>query len=188
MRYRRVIAATLTAAAATAAVAGCSASPSSANQKDTKAIGTQLDIYQRNQPIPQANFSQLREALRNVENAQIHGIATTSFFFNQGASQPYKTCPSIGYPIASTSQLTNPQQIATHGNEGIGSIPQMEPNGVFTGDSTGTYVVCVDPQGIKYIDYAEGFVHTEGGPAHFDKASGLIVADGAPTVTTQTGK
>ena len=182
MRTRPVLAATA-AAAALLLLSGCDSS-TSVNAKDTQAIATQLDTYQRNQPIPAATFSQYRDTLIKVENAQIHGVATTSFFFVQGSAAPYKTCPSIGFPVASTSQLTNPQQTVSRGETGLTTLPQMEPTGVFTGESTGTYVTCVAADGIKYISYAEGFVHTEGGPAHWDKNAGGIVADGAPTVTT----
>lgn len=34
-------------------------------------------------------------------------------------------------------------------------------------------------------DYAEGYVHTEGGPAHWDNASNMIVDDGPATVSTK---
>ena len=41
---------------------------------------------------------------------------------------------------------------------------------------TGTYVVCVAPSGTKYISYWEGFVHAEGGPAHWDATQHMIVS------------
>lgn len=186
MKYHRTIAATAVLAAVIVAAVGCSDS-NSATDADKKTSEGQLDIYQKNQPIPFSTWSQYRQTLTDVELAQIHGVATTSFFFNQGATQPYKSCPSIGFPVASTSQLTNPQQ-AVWGHQSGTTIGQLEPNGTFTGDSTGTYVVCVAPNGIKYISYAEGFVHAEGGPAHWDTNLKLIVDDGAPTVTTTVGK
>lgn len=187
MNFRRLAVVGMLAGTVAAVAAGCSSAPS-ANNRDQAATGNQLSIYQANQPIPQSVFSFYRQTLIDVENAQIHGVATTSFFFNQGSTSPYKQCPSVGFPVASTSQLTNPQQIAWGANNaGSAVIAQMEPNGTFTGESTGTYVVCVAANGTKYVSYAEGFVDTEGGPAHWDRAAGAIVADGAPTVTA-TGK
>ncbi len=185
MNRSRIIAVTVALAASAAVVAGCSTTPDAA-AKDQAKSNNQLDVLQRSQPIPFSTWSQYRQTLTDVELAQIHGVATTSFFFNQGAPVPYKSCPSIGFPVASTSQLTNPEQSVTHGESGIATIGQLEPNGTFTGQSTGTYVVCVAANGIKYISYAEGFVHTEGGPAHWDGEQRLIVDDGAPTVTTAT--
>jgi hypothetical protein len=154
----------------------------SAANKDRDASNAQLDKYQHNQPIPNSDWSQYRQTIIDVENAQIHAVATTTFFFNQGTPKPIKSCPSIGFPVPTTAQLTNPQQAV--GNGAV--IGQLEPNGVYTGDSTGTYVICIAPNGTKYISYWEGDVQTEGGPAHWDDAKAQIVLDGAPTVTAKT--
>jgi hypothetical protein len=108
-----------------------------------------------------------------------------------GTNNPIKSCPSIGFPVASTAQLTNPEQLVggSHNSNTIeGVIAQQEPNGVYTGDSSGTYVICVAPNGVRYITYWEGDVQTEGGPAHWDKAQGMIVMDGAPTVVSKPVK
>jgi hypothetical protein len=165
-------------------------SPSSVNN-DQKVSNTQLDRFQKNQPIPQSDWSQYRQTLIDVEMAQIHAVATTTFFFNLGTGTPIKMCPSIGFPVPTTSQLTNPQQLVRDGGSGTvvgGTVGQLEPNGAYTGDSTGTYVVCVSSNGTKYVTYWEGFVQTEGGPAHWDKAQQMIVLDGAPTVVAKTKK
>lgn len=173
-----------------ATLAGCTMGTSAA-QKDTQATNSQLDRYQKNQPIPGSDWSQYRQTVLDVEAAQIHGVATTTFFFNQGTDKPIKVCPSIGFPVASTAQLTNPDQIAFGGNSSgltgeYGVIGQQEPNGVYTGDSSGTYIVCIAGDGSKYISYWEGDTQTEGGAAHWDATQGLITLDGAPTVTATT--
>lgn len=165
---------------------GCIAD--SATTKDQQATNDQAQRYGANQPVPASDWSQYRQTIIDVELAQIHGVVTTSFFMNQGVEKPYMVCPSIGFPVATTSQLTNPDQVAFGGRDGSGAngdygvIAQMEPNGVYTGDSSGTYVVCVASDGTRYIQYAEAFVHTVGAPAHWDNEQGLIVLDGAPTV------
>jgi hypothetical protein len=188
MKIRHAATAALGVFVLTAAVAGCG-STTSATSNDQKQTNSQLDLYQKNQPIPLFPYSQYRQDGIDIESAQVHGVATTSFFFNQGATAPYKVCSSIGFPFASTSQLTNPLQIQWGANNaGAGVVAQMEPNGTYTGDSTGTYVVCVAANGAKFISYAEGYVHTEGGPAHWDNTQHLVVDDGAPTVTTTGGK
>lgn len=163
----------------------CSGSPSSVRH-DQQVTNSQADRYQKNQPIPSSDFSEYRQNAIDIEQAQIHGLATTSFFYNQGANKPYKVCPSIGFPVPSTAQLTNPEQVVSAPNNGAATVAQEEPNGLYTGVSTGTYVDCVAPNGTRYFSYAEGFVHTEGGPAHFDSASGMIVDDGPPTVISHT--
>lgn len=168
-------------------LAGCGGN--AAIGSDQRASTTQLSRYEANQPIPQSDFSQYRQTLLDVEQAQIHGVATTTFFYNMGSNVPVKSCPSLGYPVASTSQLTNPEQITrATTNSSYEVIPQLEPNGTYTGDSSGTYVACVSPTGQPYVSYWEGSVETEGGAAHYDSASSQIVLDGAPTVTTKSGK
>jgi hypothetical protein len=162
----------------------CSGKPTSVGN-DQKETNSQMQKYQAAQPVPQYDWSQYRQTLIDAQNAQVTGVATTTFFFNQGSAEPFKSCPSIGFPVPITSQLTNPDQTINHGNDGIAPVGQAEPNGTYTGDSSGTYVVCVEKGGAKVVDYWEGFVETEGGPAHFDNASKQIVLDGNPTVTTK---
>lgn len=158
------------ATAAGLLAAGCQ----SAQQDAVDNTNGMMKRYQANQPAPTGDvFSQYRQTAIEVENAQIHGVATTSFMFNQGDRKPHAQCPSIGFPMASTTQLTQ------------GDI--AEANGTYTGQSTGTYVVCVAPNGTGYVDYEEGFVHTVGGPAHWDDNLGIVL-DGPPTVKVATKK
>lgn len=166
-------------------VSACSSSDTSVNN-DQKATDTQLQKYQANQPVPQADWSQYRQTIIDVEQAQIHGQTTTTFEFNQGVADPVMVCPSIGFPVPSTSQLTNPDQIAWVNGSASQTIAQAEANGAYTGNSTGTYIVCVAPNGTKYVDYWEGFVKTVGGPAHWDTSKKSVVLDGAPTVVAKT--
>lgn len=156
----------------------------SSTANDQQATNNQLNVYQANQPIPKADWSQYRQTVIDVEQAQIHGMATTTFEFNMGVADPIQVCPSIGFPVASTSQMTNPQQAVGSG----AVVAQAEPNGVFTGESSGTYIVCVAPDGAKYVDYWEGHVKTIGAPAHWDSVKKTIVLDGTPTVTANTKK
>src|SRR4051812_8691170 len=158
-----------------------SSSGQSATQKDQATVAHQLSRYQANQPVPQFDRSQYRQTLIDVESAEVHGTATTTFFFQQGLQAPVMSCPSVGYPLASTAQLTNPDQMH-HYNGNPYTIPQQETNGVYTGDSSGTYVACVQPGGVRQIDYWEGFVYTTGGPAHWNGTQ--VVTDGKSTVTT----
>lgn len=162
---------------------------STATQNDQAVTNSQLLRYQKNQPVPAFDWSQYRQTIIDVEQAQVHGTATTSFFFNLGTPNPIKSCPSIGFPVATTAQLTNPDQVELHqGNYNGGNvvISQQEPNGVYTGDSSGTYVVCVSKSGQKYVTYWEGDVQTEGGAAHWDRSQGQIVLDGEPTVKAKS--
>lgn len=174
----KVVIGIIGAIAVGALVAACS-SPQGTTV-DTADTNTQLKLYQQNgQSIPLHAWSQQRQTVIDVENAQADGMATTTFFFNLGIRNPIQSCPSIGFPVPSTAQLTNPSQEV--GSQGA-VVGQMEPNGVYTGQSSGTYVICVAPNGTRYVDYWEGDVQTVGGPAHWDNVNGSVVLDGAPSV------
>jgi len=135
----------------------------------------------QSQPVHAYGYSQLRKNLQELEDAQAHGTVTTAFFYNQAVQNPIFSCPSIGAPIASTTELTNPQQAVSNSDTQSSwatSIGQMDPTGVYTGNSTGTYIMCVGKDGSVNPVYWEGFVATVFGPAHWDNNAKQIVIDG----------
>jgi hypothetical protein len=185
MSLKTKIIAALGAVVVFAALAGCS--DSSSTQKDQNATNDQLNAYQNVQPVPKFDWSQYRQTVIDVETAEVNGVATTTFMMNF-AADPIEVCPSIGYPVASTAQLTNPDQVVYNGSAGSGVVAQAEPNGVYTGASSGTYVVCVSTSGAKYINYWEGNVYTIGGSAHWDYTAHKAVLDTATVTSTQKKK
>lgn len=146
-------------------------------QRQQSAISKQMV---QNQPLPQFNYSQLRQNLIEVETAQAQGVQTTSFFFNQGSRDPLQTCTSIGAPIPTTMQLSNPEQLTSIGGDhgGAGTIGNLEPNGTYTGDSAGTFVMCIGGDGQPYANYWEGFVQTVFAPAVWDEATHTVKVTG----------
>lgn len=163
--------------------AACTSAQDQANNNDVKNSAQALVQLQQNQPTPLYNWSQLRETLIQIENTQAHSVQTTSFFFNQGVQDPTASCPSIGMPIASTSELTNPLQA-----NGTVAIGQADPTGIYSGNSTGTYVVCVSPDGSNYLNYFEGFVQTVTGPAVWNTTTHQVELTGPSSVTVHTHK
>jgi hypothetical protein len=157
---------------------------STAGRKNEERTTQQIQLdMQKATPIPKFAHSQLRENLKDIITAQAKATQTTSFFFNQGVSQPVSSCPSIGFPIPSTAQLTNPdQKIKSHDI----TLPQMEPTGIYSGDSTGTYVICIDATGGTYATYWEGFVQTVTGPAEWK--DGTVSLIGPSSFDFDTGK
>lgn len=57
----------------------------------------------------------------------------------------------------------------------------MEQTGVYTGDTAGTYVICLDGEGRPYANYDEGYVKVVSGPARWDYDKHMVVLTGAPT-------
>jgi len=153
-------------------VSACGGSDSTSPRSDGEISKEIEKAYLRNQPIPRWTKSQLRASVIGIETAQVDAVVTTTFFFNQGVVDPIDTCSSVGLPIPSTMQLRNPPKIVTKNRTSHSDIvevlPNMEPNGVYTGDSTGTYILCSAADGSIYASYWEGFVKTVTGPAEWD--------------------
>ena len=163
------------------------ADPGGGSAKEEKTGDDQLDQYLQAQPVPIFNYSQLRQNLIDIETAQANATVTTSLFFNQGVVDPIHECASVGFPIPGSWQLSNPQKVITD-HEGTITLPQMEPNGLYTADTTGTTAICVDEQGRGYAFYWEGFISTLAGPAEWDSTTKSINLMGAPTAEFSTGE
>lgn len=168
---------------------GCTGSSRhSATYNDAQTASAALARFLKGQPTPSFSRSQIRQTLIEVESAQAGSVQTTTFFFNQGIKDPIQVCPSIGFPLASTSQLSNPLQAVPGKHDDTAVVGQVEPTGVFPGVSSGTYVLCVDDQGRPYANYWEGFVQTVTGAASWDTKAGRTKLVGAPTGKfTKTG-
>ena len=163
-------------------LAGCN--PHSSTSKDQQRSAQTLNALDQSQPVPVFNYSQIRQTLIDAETAQAKTTQTTSFFFVLGVKDPVFVCPSIGYPVPETDEITNPAQ-ANHYNGNPYTLPQIDPNGIYGGNTSATFVICVGPNGDKYLEHAEEDVHTVSGPAVWDEASHSIRITGASTVTVK---
>lgn len=173
-------------------VAGCGSAPT-ANDREQANQSKVQDMRDRNQPVPMFPNSEKRGVAIDIATAQQKGVATMTFFFTQGVADPSFQCPSIGFPLPGTTQLTNPSQTVYAGNgqggNSIAVLHQMDPDGTYVGDTAGMYVECVAPNGKSYVVHdGLGTPRTIGGPAHWDYDRHTIVLDGEPTATTQGKK
>lgn len=158
----------------------------SASQQEGHAADVSLRDFLRSQPVPIFDWSQLRQNLIELETAQAHTTATYSFMFSRGATgkgDPVAQCPSIGFPIPSTYQLTNP--LKKSDNVALG---QLEANGIYTGDTSGTYVMCLQPNGKAYASYWEGDVLTMTGTAKWNYATHQAELVGVPSFNFSSGR
>lgn len=192
MNRPRIIAVAAAVTVGAIALAGCSTGGATkAQNTDQQTSADALAQVQQAQLTPVFSWSQLRQNLIEIETAQANTVQTTSFFYNQGVRDPIFTCPSIGYAIPATYQLTNPDQVQLHQGDRNGGnvvIAQNEVTGVYTGETSGTHVICVDATGKGYDNYWEGFVQTVTGPAEWDAAKGQVVLTGSPSAAFSTGK
>lgn len=179
-RLRSLVFSLLTAVIAMGLLVACAGHPSSKQtQQENKVVNNQQEIYANGQPVPIFNYSQTRQTLIEIYKAKTGNVATWTVFYSFG--KPIYVCPSIGYPIPATTQLTNPDQIIVNtdnGNIASGAIPQAEPDGTFTGTTNATYVACVRADGTISPVYAEPDVIAFPYPVKIDAASGAVTDAG----------
>ena len=140
----------------------CGPEQTTSVNSDQNETNAQLSQYQAVQPVPFFNWSMMRQVLIDIYQAQNESRQTWAVFVANNGT-PIFSCESVGYPIPATTQLTNPSQVVTGdgvggNNYAYGTVGQMEPNGTYTGDSLGTYVLCVRPDGTLSPVYSEPYV------------------------------
>ena len=131
-----------------------------ADEKDVQTVNEQQDIYAQSQPVPVFKWSQDRDNLIQIYRQKATESRNTyTVVRSYGTGEIVWHCASVGFPLPADTQLTNPlksewrtgyQSIAGTG------IEQAEPNGLYTSKNTdGTYVLCVDDQGVISPQYTE---------------------------------
>lgn len=98
----------------------------------------------QNQPAPIFQFSLERHIMIELYKARNKATTTYSYVQSPFTGKILFECVGIGFPIAATTQLTNPMKwIAT----GV-TVPQAEPNGMYAPpQSDATFVPCIAPDG-----------------------------------------
>jgi len=111
-------------------------------------VNDQQTTYANNQQLHHYDYSPERDELQQIYDARMKLTNTWTVIYSMG--KPVFVCPSRGYPIPYTTQLTNPENWVGTGV----AIPQAEPNGLYTGTSTATWVLCIRtlPGGGSEID------------------------------------
>lgn len=166
----------------TLTVAGCSSAPTAQDKENAEQQAASEGLVS-GQPVPHPPYSLMRQNLSEIRVAEATGsVATTSFEFMQGITHPIKSCASVGLPIPANASISNPHQVVPAHTNGVWSnevVDQMEPNGIYpSGSTSGTYVMCLQPNGKARTVYWEGTVHSETGAAHWDNTTQQIVSDG----------
>lgn len=184
----KILGAVAIAGLLTAGSSGCTEEVS-ATEQDERTTEQAMSDLAKAQPVPTFKFSQYRENLIEITTAKAKPTPTTSFFMLPGVPDPIFVCPSVGFAIPDTTQLTNPEQIAHRSSTyGYVTLPQAEPVGTFTGVGTATHVICRDANGRGFDNSWEGFVNTITGPAEWDYDKHQIVLIGAPSAEFTTGE
>lgn len=121
---------------------------------ESNQVNDQQTVYSQNQPLHKYDYSPERDELQQIYDARMKVVNTWTVIYSMG--KPVFVCPSKGYPIPYTTQLTNPDQVHDGSSTADPSvvIPQAEPNGLYTGTSSATWVLCIRslPGGGSEID------------------------------------
>lgn len=160
----RVLAALLVLSMLTAFASGCedgsSKDKKSAEEREEDATGRSMNRMTASQQVPEYDFSQERQTLIEAQNIRAEGTHGTAQVYNLDGSLRW-WCPTVGAPVPSTYQLTNPWDVewrgGTHGNSGA-AVSRAEPTGVYSGDSEATWIVCLDDAGTAFGKYSEAQV------------------------------
>jgi len=112
----------------------------------------------QNQPLPDlGGYSFERQIVIETYLARNNTIATYAYMITMDG-KIIEICPSIGYPIPYSTQLTNPMKIEDR-YEGDVAIPNAEPNSLYPpSDAAATLVQCVNPDGSVSPTYIEWYV------------------------------
>lgn len=94
------------------------------------------------------NFRE-RKLLKDIlELRDQNGLATYTYTFADMSGKLNFFCDSIGYGIPYATQYTNPERVINPYSSAITTLPQADPNGLFSPASAeGTWVMCKDPNG-----------------------------------------
>lgn len=94
------------------------------------------------------NFRELRQLKDIMELRDQSGLVTYTYLFAEATGKLIFFCDSIGYGIPYATQFTNPEKVQWNSGHGPFTIPQAEPNGLFSPPhAEGTWVMCKDPNG-----------------------------------------
>lgn len=136
--------------------AGCVAESSYDIEQQQQEVANQE--LMRNQPPPHlGGYSFERHVVTEVYKARNQTISTYTYLMIQMSGQIVEICPSIGYPIPYSTQITSPERIEAWTSQGgYAIISNPEPNGLYPPDNAAATIVnCVNPDGSLTPTYWE---------------------------------
>jgi hypothetical protein len=172
-------------------LASCGSATNTSVNQEQAVVNAQQDQYNKVQPIPFYDYSLQRQALIDIYNSQNQNSQTWDVITSYSGQFLFQ-CEAVGWPIPAAAQLSNPQQVvhssAISGNYGYGTVGQAEPNGIYTGNTQGTYILCARPDGKIAPVYTENNVQMFPFPVKVDPATGAITDAGGSSSIVITVK
>lgn len=137
---------------------GCTDAPSSdTKQRNQQEVLLQQATDQTGMPNI-THFTERKNMKTILEKRDDPKLITYTYTYSDMKGKFIYIGESIGYPIPYSTEYTNPQKPAyTSGGSGIATLPQADPNALFSPSSAnGTWVMLIDPTTNKTdVLYAE---------------------------------
>lgn len=122
----------------------CAPAPTSVQVEQARQERTTIQAEQ-SVGMPAIINYQEKRILKNIMELRDQQISTITYIVDLNGHL-HKLCDSVGYGISAATQYTNPQQEIYLGNYNAITLPQADPNGLYSPtDEEGTYVMCLDP-------------------------------------------
>ena len=129
--------------AAAAILSGCEQAPSSTQIERRKQEELSMQAVTQVGMPAITNFAEKR-MMKDILELRDQNVATITYLVGMN-NQLTKVCNSIGYGLPYATQYTNPQRIAYDSGHGSVTLPQADPNGLYSPASAdGTWVLCLD--------------------------------------------
>ena len=96
--------------------------------------------------MPAITSFQEKRVLKQILELRDTKIVTVTYVMDWNAKL-HKLCDSIGYGIPYATQYTNPQFVNRYASGAYVTLPQADPNGLYSpAAAEGTWVLCLNPQ------------------------------------------
>lgn len=168
----------------------CGGANSNGTNQEQATVNAQQVQYNKAQPIPFYDYSLQRQALIDIYNSQNQNSQTWDVVTSYSGQFLFQ-CEAVGWPIPAAAQLSNPSQVVeVQGawNKINGVVGLAEPNGIYTGNTQGTYILCSRPDGKIAPVYTENNVQMFPFPVKVDPTTGAITDAGGTSNITITVK
>ena len=118
----------------------------SAEQKQSAKTRQFQDEADRQIGMPAIVNFQERRMMKDLYEKRDTKIATHSYIVNSLKGCLVYLGASVGYGIPYATQFTNPTKLAYKGTDGITTVAQPEPNGLYMPDNAhGTWIMLLNP-------------------------------------------
>lgn len=140
---------------ATLMFAACEPPKSNSDQQTAKQTEQLMQEASASVGMPAVPNWTERRNLKMIYELRDQAIRTWTYTIDMDGRR-HLLCESIGYGIPYSTQYSNPERVTMQSSYGYGTLPQPEPNGLWTPEGlSATWVLCSDGAGGVVPVYSE---------------------------------